>query len=587
MSDKRFVARSLEEIARYLEISEKNRFKSLAYLKAARKIEDLNTDVVTFVESGEIERTPGIGKAIGPIIIELVKTGQSRYLEDLRKQYPAGIFDLMEVEGLGLRKLGMLYEKLAIGTLEELESACRTGRLTALRGFGKKTEEKILQSIEQLRTRETRYLLPTVLEIAESLVSRLRAIEGVEAAEISGSLRRRLEIASEIDIAFSAKDSANVFETLLTIEFLDGGEIVDPGTMRGRVRNDVPVILHRSRPNEFASTLLFSTGSAEFVAGLIRRGSERGLQVTARGIKKGAQTLRTSGEAEIFRNLELPLIVPELRETTDWLDRSEGLDRLVHVGALRGTFHAHTTYSDGRSTLYEMLDAARDRGFDYVGISDHSKTASYARGLTEDRVEEQHREIENLRPAFPELTIFKGTEADILQDGAIDYGPDTLRHFDFVIASVHSRFKTPVDEMTARIVRALENPFVTFLGHLTGRLLLSRPGYEIHYDQVFEAAARNGVIIEINGNPHRLELDWRLMQRALAAGVLFSIHPDAHSVESLGNVLSGSWAARKGGVREEQVFNTLPAEQIAAHFAHRKARAEARFPAGRAISQPV
>lgn len=587
MSDKRFVARSLEEIARYLEISEKNRFKSMAYSRAARKIEDLNTDVVTFVESGDIERTPGIGKAIGPLIVELVRTGRSQYLEDLRKQYPAGIFDLMEVDGLGLRKIGLLYEKLSISTLEELESAARSSRLAALPGFGKKTEEKILRSIEQLRTRETRYLLPTVLEIAESLVSRLRTIEGVDAAEVSGSLRRRLEIASEIDIAVSAKDSANLFEKLLQIEFLDGGEIVDPRTMRGRIRNDVPVVLHRSRPNEFPSTLLFSTGSAEFVAELIRRGSERGFQVTARGIKKGTRALKTSDEAEIFQHLELPLIVPELRETPDWLDRSEGLDRLVHVGSLRGTFHAHTTYSDGRSTLYEMLDAARDRGFDYVGISDHSKTASYARGLTEDRVAEQQREIDQLRPSFPELTIFRGTEADILQDGEIDYGPETLRHFDFVIASVHSRFKTPVDEMTARIVRALENPFVTFLGHLTGRLLLSRPGYEIHYDQVFEAASRNGVIIEINGNPHRLELDWRLMQRALEAGVLFSIHPDAHSTESLGNVLSGSWAARKGGVRDEQVFNTLPVDQIAAHFARRKARAEAKFPAGRLISQPV
>lgn len=586
MSNKRFVARSLEEIARYLEISEQNRFKSLAFLKAARKIEDLNSDVVTFVESGEIERTPGIGKAIGPIIVELVSTGQSRYLEDLRKQYPAGIFDLMEVEGLGLRKIGMLYENLHIGTLEELESACRTGRLSALPGFGKKTEAKILRSIETLRTTETRYLLPTALEVAESLVSRLRALEGVEAAEISGSLRRRLEIASEIEIVFSARDSSNVFETLLAMEFLDRGEIVDGRTMRGRVRNDVPVILHRSRPNEFAATLLFSTGSAEFVAELIRRGSERGLQVTSRGIKNGSRTLRTASESEIFEALGLPNIEPELRETTEWLDRPDSLDRLVHVDALRGTFHAHTTYSDGRSTLYEMLDAARDRGFEYVGISDHSKTASYARGLTEDRVDEQQREIEHLRPSFPELTIFKGTEADILQDGEMDYGPATLRKFDFVIASVHSRFKTPVDEMTSRIIRALENPFVTFLGHLTGRLLLSRPGYEIHYDQVFEAAARNGVIIEINGNPHRLELDWRLMQRALSAGVIFSIHPDAHSVDSLGHVLSGSWAARKGGVQAEQVFNTLPVAEVAAHFARRKARAEARLAKDRAISVP-
>lgn len=580
MFNKRFVARSLEEIARYLEISEKNRFKSLAFLKAARKIEDLSSDVVTFVESGEIERTPGIGKAIGPIIVELVTTGQSRYLEDLRKQYPAGIFDLMQVEGLGLRKIGMLYESLFIGTLEALESAARTGRLASLPGFGKKTEEKILRSIESLRTMETRYLLPTALEIAESLVPRLRAMEGVEAVEISGSLRRRLEIASEIEIVLSAKDSSSIFETLLKTEFLDGGEIIDPLTMRGRVRNDVPVILHRCRPNEFGSALLFSTGSSEFVAELVRRGTERGLQVTARGIKKGSRTLGIKDESEIFKALGLPLLEPELRETTEWLDRHEGLDRLVHVDALRGTFHAHTTYSDGRSTLHEMLDAARDRGFDYIGISDHSKTASYARGLTEDRVDEQQSEIEKLRPSFPELTIFKGTEADILQNGEMDYGPDTMRKFDFVIASVHSRFKTPIDEMTSRIIRALENPFVTFLGHLTGRLLLSRPGYEIHYDQVFEAAAQNGVIIEINGNPHRLELDWRLMQRALNAGVIFSINPDAHSVESLGNILSGSWAARKGGVRAEQIFNTLPAAEVAAYFARRKSRAEARSAPG-------
>ena len=553
--DKWEVARALEEIARYVELSEPNRFKALAFERAARRIEALDADIVDLVRSGELYKTPGIGKSIGPIVTQIVDTGTSRYLEELRRQYPAGIFELLRVPHLGLKKIGILHEKLGISSLDDLEAACRAGRLTTLRGFGAKTQQKILDGIERARRNESKFLLPVGLEVGELVRERLATIDEVEDAEIAGAVRRRLEVITNVEIVVATRAPEKVIDAVRRRGLLDAIE-VDGDTIRGTVRSEMTVILHLIAPNAFGSALLIATGSEEFLA--------------AFGTVPRART-----EDQAFAKAGLAYVHPERRENGDDLTRKRRRT-LIEPADLRGTFHVHTTFSDGRNTVLEMLDAARDRDWEYVGISDHSKAAYYAGGLTEEGLRQQQVEIDKQRKAVAPMRVFKGTEADILPDGTIDYGLETLSRFDFVIASIHSRFGMDKDEMTERILRALDNPYVTFLGHLTGRLLLSRDGYTMDFDRVFDKAAERGVMIEINGNPNRLDVDWRHIKNALSRGVRFSINPDAHSIGEYAAVISGTWVARKGGLSPKEIFNTRSVEEVEEHFASRKKPGAAR-----------
>ena len=572
MTDKRTVAQALDEIFRYMEIGDQNRFKAVAYRNAARQVENIEGDLGEFISSGALTRTPGIGKSIGPLIVEIAETGRSRYLDELRQQYPPGIFDLVRVPALGLKKIGVLHDTLGISSLDELETACRENRLTSLPGFGAKTQQKILDGIDALRKDIRKFLLPIGLELAAELVGQLRRIEDVGRVEVAGSVRRRLEVIRNVNIVLETTKKAAVIREIERIPAFANVSEGGPDIVRGELRNHMPVEIILSTPASFASNLLYATGSEIFITSLAAHATSTGFELSAEGLRQ-KRKIATRTEEEIFRKLDLAVIEPELREG-DLTLAEQFSGTLLREGSLRGTFHVHSTWSDGKATLYEMLDAARDREFSYVGMSDHSKTASYAGGLTEERVREQQAEIDKLQKTFAPMRIFKGTEADILTDGSMDYDNETLATFDFVIASIHSKFKMPQDEMTERIIRAIRNPYVTFLGHLTGRLLLSRPGYTVDYEALFAAAADEGVMIEINGNPHRLELDWRLMQRAKEHGVRFSIHPDAHSTDSLDNVISGTWAARKGGLGPEDVFNTLPVEDVERYFAARKSRAK-------------
>lgn len=551
--DKWQVARALDEISSYVELSETNHFKAAAYERAAKAVTALDRDLAELVASGEIYNVGGIGKATGAVIEELLRTGASKYLEELRKQYPAGIFELLRVPKLGLRKVGILHSQLGVGSLDDLEAACRTGRVAKLKGFGERTQQKILDGIAYARKRETHFLLPYGIEAGEFIRQRLAQIEAVENAEISGAVRRRLEVIHNVEIVIATNTPAPVMKALEN--FVDRFESIDDQTAKGFVRGEMEVIFHVVKPEQFAQTLFESTGSPEFVAAFPASGRRRAVS-----------------EEQIFKAAKVPFVAPERRETAEDLTLKKKR-HLVTLDDLRGTFHVHTTYSDGRNTVAEMLGAARERGFDYVGISDHSKAAYYAGGLNEERLRQQQAELAREAKSVKPMRVFRGTEADILADGSIDYAPETLATFDFVIASVHSRFAMPKDEMTERIVRALQNPFVTFLGHLTGRLLLSRDGYTMEFDRVFDEAGKRGVMIEINGNPNRLDIDWRLVRRALDRGVGFSIHPDAHSIREYNALLSGTWVARKAGLSAKEIFNTRSLEQIEAHFAGRKKKA--------------
>jgi DNA polymerase (family 10) len=538
--DKFSIARTLDEIARYLELSDPKPFRARAFEKAARAIERVERDPEDLVRSGELLRVDGIGKGTGQIIEELVRTGESKYLEELRAQYPPGIFQLLRIPRLGLRKIGILHSELGVSSLDELEVAAKRGSVAALKGFGPKTAEQILKGIEFARLRENQFLLPIGIEIGESLRERLAAIDDVTDAEVSGSVRRRLEVIRNVNLVVATRKPAAVSAALggLVAEL----EEIEPSLLRGIAHGEVPVFFHLADPGRFGSVLLRTTGNSEFVAAL-------------------GSLPDVAEERDAFRKLGSSYVEPERRESAEDLRRKRQ-PKLIRATDIRGAFHVHTTWSDGRNSVLEMLSAARDRGWEYVGISDHSKNAFYAGGLTEEQLKIQHAEIRREEKKVRPMRVFRGTEADILQDGSIDYGAKVLKTFDFVVASVHSNFQMSRDEMTERILTAMDDPHVTFLGHLTGRKLLSREGYSVDYDRIFDKAAESGVMIEINGNPRRLDVDWRYLKRAADRGVIFSIHPDAHSVREYDAVITGTWVARKGGLSPKQIFNTRGAEEV-------------------------
>ena len=552
------IARALDEISTYVELSENNRFRALAFERAAQSIRAIDAEPADLIASGELIKLEGIGKGTAAVIEELVRTGQSKYLEDLRKQYPPGILGLLRVPKLGLKKIGILYQKLGIGSLDDLEEAARAGRLAALPGFGTKTEQFILGSIEKARRRESHFLLPIGVEVGEQIREHLAAIEEIDDAEVSGSVRRRLEVIRNVNIVIATRAQERVVEALA--RFVERIERIDDDTVKAFARNEIDVWFHFSKPEAFGATLLATTGTPEFVAAFLAH---------------GGKLRRARTEKELFDKAGLAYVDPERRENGDDLKRKRHR-RLIEVSDLRGTFHVHTTFSDGRNTVHEMLSAAHERGFEYVGISDHSPAAFYAGGLSVEKLRLQQQEIAANERGVAPMRVFRGTEADILPDGTIDYDAATLEKFDFVIASIHSRFQMTKDEMTERMLRALDNPSVTFLGHLTGRKLLSRDGYTIDYERIFEKAAARGVMIEINGNPNRLDIDWRHVRRALDLGVGFAINPDAHSVHEYAALISGTWVARKAGLSAKEIFNTKPVEEVSEYLKKRRKR-----PAGR------
>lgn len=552
------MARVLEDIAALLEIQGENVFKIRAYQNAARAVEMLD-DLEERVRTGRLSEVKGIGQAIEAKITTLVTTGRLPYYEELKKAVPPGVVELMRIPGLGPKKARLLHAQLGINTIGELEYACRENRLIALPGFGAKTQARILEGITFLKQFQGQFRLTDVLPTAVALVAQLQDHPAVTQASLAGSIRRYKEVVHDIDLVAEAADPAAVaawFAARPEVAAVTGqGETKVAVTLHSGVNVDLRIV----REGEFPYALHHFTGSKEHNTALRHWARQGGIKINEYGLfRPEGERIICRQEKDIYQALGLAYIPPELREDMGEIDAAArgDLPVLVELADVRGVFHCHTTASDGSASLAEMAAAARQAGYQYLGVSDHSQTAAYAHGLKPAAVQDQWREIEKLNAAWPDFTILKGIESDILPDGSLDYPDDMLAQFDFVIASVHSHFRLDRQAMTARLVRAMSNRYVTMLGHPTGRILLARDGYAVDMDEVIRAAAATGTFIEINANPYRLDLDWRLCRSARGAGVLLSINPDAHSPAELSYVAYGVAVARKGWLTAADIINT-------------------------------
>ena len=580
--DKHGVALVLDEIATLLDATGQNRFKARAFRTAARALEKADADLPTLIAQGELRNLRGVGDATARIIEELVVTGESQYHTALRSRAPSGMRELLRVPGLGSRKVSQLFDALGITNLDQLEEAARTGQIETVKGFGPATQQRILAGIPFARGLAGRRRYHQAEEAAARLTGYIRALPGVSHAFTAGMLRRGHEIVDDLVIVASIDgDRARIAKALRGTVGL-AWQPGDDRTVTARFGDGLSVDVLLVDEAQLGTALLYATGSSAHVTGLMRIAAARGLELTPIALRRGADVIPTAREEDVYEALGLQYVPPELREDGSELKLAErgAVPSIVSLDDLQGCFHCHTTYSDGTATVQEMAEGAIELGWRYLGIADHSQNAGYAGGLTPAQVKQQHREIDEWnRERGGELRLFKGIEADILGDGQLDYagqGQDAVLHaMDYVIGSVHSLFRTERAAQTRRMQRAVSDPRITMLGHPTGRLLLIRDGYDVDIDAVIESAAANGAAIEINADPHRLDLSWQFWPRARALGVRTAINPDAHSVRGIQAVRYGVVIARKAGFTPAGVINCWPLEDVEEYLRERKARAEA------------
>ncbi len=566
--DQHLVARVLEEIAACLELRGENVFKVRAFQNAARTVETFPGDLAAAVASGELAATKGIGPATLDVVRECLATGRSTALETLRGEVPPGLVEMLRITGMGVAKIRTMHEELRITTLAELEAAARDGRLARLTRFGEKTAAKILKGLEFLRRTAAYRLVHHATRQAEQLRATLAALPEVVRVEIAGSVRRRCEVIRDVDLAVSTTLRPQALGERLG---RSGGarEIVatDPAGLTVRLADGTTADLYVAAPERFGPVLAWATGSAAHLALLQAHAASRGITLDASGPVRDGVGIPCPDEETLYRLLGLAWIPPELREGSDEIARAAAgtLPRLLERADLRGLLHCHTTFSDGTNTVAELAEACGALGYAYLGITDHSEAAAYAGGLSAERVARQHEEIDAWNRASPDVRVLKGIEADILADGRLDYAPEVLDGLDFVIGSVHSRFDLDERTMTERVLTAMADRHLAILGHPTGRLLLTRDPYPVDLRAIIARAAETGVAIEINADPQRLDLDWRLCREARDAGVAIAVSTDAHSLAGLANADLGVGIARKGWLEAKDVLNTRDAEGFLEH----------------------
>ena len=575
--DPRSAAYVLGQIAAHLELRGESTFKSRAYEQAATALLGLDTDdLAPLYRSGELARTRGLGPATLSVVRDLIESGESSYLEQLRATTPAGLLELLRVPGLSTASIHKLHDMLGIDSVESLEQAARDGRVAKLPRYGPKTAQKILRGIELLRAAGTQRLYPQGAEAAARVIAMVRGHPQVRAAEVAGSIRRRRETVGDVDVvAACAADPRSVATSFANAPGVRSARATRAGSVAITYVDGTCIDLHCVAPEDFAIAFWRATGASDHLDAVAARLAERGFALDGDRLLDTRHAVVPIGdERTLYEHAGLAFVPPELREGRGEIDAAAAnrIPTLIEPADIRGVLHCHSTWSDGKATIAQMADAARERGWSYIGISDHSQAAFYASGLSRERVLAQHDEIDDLNASRSDVRILKGGEADILADGTLDYGDELLDRFDYVIGSVHSRFAMDRATMTARVLRALDSPYLTILGHPTGRLLLSREPYAMDVEAVLEKASEVGAAVELNADPHRLDLDWRYIPRARALGVPIEIGPDAHSPRGLDHMTTGIGIARKGGLAAREVLNARSADDVLAFARARRAR---------------
>jgi len=578
--DKNQVASILEEVATLMALQENsNTFEVRAYENAARAVSALDGNIEQLTHEGKLKGTPGLGSTMIKRIEEIVDSGHLMWLDELRAKTPEVKLAMMRIPGVGPKKINAIYEQLHVNSIAELEEACKDDRVAHLPGFGKKTQDKILQGIAFLAQHSGRFLYPVAEAEAERIREALLTLPEIVRLQVGGSLRRKRETVKDIDMVASVADTAGDDVRRKIMDFFTGQPSVEAITGKGETKSSVvlqsgiAMDLRVVNDSQFPYTLHHFSGSKEHHIALRRRALAMNMTINDYGLFRGKEPnlelIPCKTEADMYAALGMDYIEPELREDMGEIEAAaqHRLPTLVTASDIRGILHAHSTWSDGHNTISEMAQACIERGYSYLGITDHSKVAAYAGGLSEDDLRRQSDEIDRLNEEFAgRLHILKGSECDILKDGTLDYADDVLARLDFVVASIHSIFNLPPEEQTQRMLRAIANPYVSIIGHPTGRILLGRSGYELDVEAIVDAAAKNGVCIEINAHPSRLDLDWRFVRRARDKGMKIPVDPDAHSLDGLDVMRYGIGIARKAWLRASDVLNTLDVTALQAFF---------------------
>jgi len=561
------MAEVFRRIGLLLELRGENPFKVRAYHTGADVVESFPGDIVALAKANELKGIKGLGDALQDKLHEMATTGKLEFYEKLKAEFPDTILELFDVQGLGPKKIAALYKELKVAGIADLKRVCESGEAGKLSGFGEKTVAKLLESIAFREEHASEFRLGDVAVIVEQVTEALREHPQVSRVEVCGSYRRGKDTVHDLDFLASSRQPQAVIDAFVALPMFVS--TIAHGSTKASVRTkdglqcDLRVVENEAFP--FA--LNYFTGSKEHNVAMRQRCLDRGwsLNEYAITVSEGADAPpHIHEERDIYRALGMEFIEPELRENHGELEAAENntLPRLVELSNLRGTFHNHTTASDGNATLAQMAEAAQELGLQYLGIADHSKSSFQANGLHEDRLRAQIAEIRAMNEDFDGFKLFAGSEVDIHKDGTLDFDDDLLAELDYVVASVHNVMNLPEAEMTKRIIKAIENPHVTMLGHLTGRLLLQRPPYAVNIPAIIDAAAETGTIIEINASPWRLDMDWRWWKLAKEKGVKTSINPDAHSTRGLQDLFFGIRVARKGWLTREDVVNCLPLGEI-------------------------
>ena len=550
------IADKLKWFADLSELHNGNPFKIKSYASASFRIDKLPTPLVGKTLE-ELTLMDGVGKSIAAKVFEITTTGTFAELTELEQNTPMGVQQLFLVKGIGPKKIAFIWNELGIESPGELLYACNENRLAQAKGFGVKTQDSVKQSIEFLFANANKFHYAKLETIANEMVEALNEYDGITNISLTGAIRRKCEVLDEIEICASILGDENEFAAFIEHRLSAQKINLQSFFITCNINETIPVKIYFCEDDDYTATLFETTANAAHLSLLKAAGLTNFNQPT---------------ETEIYASIGLSYIEPEMREGTNEVElaHQHKLPQLIEMRDLKGILHNHSTYSDGKNTLAEMANYAKQLGYQYLGICDHSKAAQYAGGLKEIDIIKQHQEIEILNQKLAPFKIFKGIECDILGDGSLDYDEAVWKTFDFMVASVHSNLKMTEEKAMSRVLKAIENPYTTILGHPTGRLLLMREGYPINHEKIIDACAANGVIIEINAHPYRLDLDWRHIDYALNKGVKLSINPDAHHTEGYHDMYYGVCVARKGGLYKEMCFNAMDLNEISTYFNQRK-----------------